>query len=526
MKTLPQMFIEQMQNRLGEEWESFLHSYHISPYAGLRVNTLKKSVEAWKEIAPMELTPIPWTKDGFYIDPSLRPGKHPYYHAGFYYIQEPSAMAPVELLEPQDGDYVLDLCAAPGGKSVQIASRIGQNGVLVTNDIHPDRTKALVRNMELYGVTRAVVLNEDPSRIADAFPQWFDRVLVDAPCSGEGMFRKDPDMVRAWEREPVTAYSAMQQEILDSAAKLVAPGGRLVYSTCTFSPEENEASIARFLTKYSDFRVRAVDLKHGMEAGRPEWARACMEEQGWEASDEAIEATAGTIRLWPHRVNGEGHYVAVLEREGERPARSAASLQQLTADAGAVRKLSHVSSRPKQKGKGKQTHKPDSRKDQMVRLPKGLRRPEREYIDTYAGWSKQQLLNDRYELNACIGSYAYDCPLPVESLLKLKVARPGLFLGTLKNGRFEPSHALALALQPSDMLRVLPLELEQQEVIAYLRGDTLTIDPERLCTVSDLGVKDRKGYVMITLENCPLGFGKWVDGILKNEYPAAWRWTT
>ncbi|GJM84209.1 hypothetical protein HMSSN139_67050 [Paenibacillus sp. HMSSN-139] len=202
-----------MRELLGEEYDAFYASYGNPRFAGIRVNTLKIDPAEFREAAPFELRPIPWCKTGYYVDEQTKPGKHPYYHAGLYYIQEPSAMAPVELLDVAPGERVLDLCAAPGGKSTQIAAKLRGSGMLVTNDINAERTKALAKNIELYGVRNAVVLAESPERIARAFPYSFDKILIDAPCSGEGMFRKDEDMARLWEPEWVRKYAGMQRDI-------------------------------------------------------------------------------------------------------------------------------------------------------------------------------------------------------------------------------------------------------------------------------------------------------------------------
>ncbi|WP_028546431.1 RsmB/NOP family class I SAM-dependent RNA methyltransferase [Paenibacillus taiwanensis] len=542
MKALPTAFLGAMSSRLGEEYPSFMDSYHHAPYAGLRVNTLKMEVDQFKKLFPLPIEPIPWTADGFYISEDARPGKHPFYYAGMYYIQEPSAMTPVEYLGVEQGDRVLDLCAAPGGKSVQIAARMGQDGILVTNDIHPDRTKALVRNMELYGVTRAVVLNEQPERIADALPEFFDKVLVDAPCSGEGMFRKDPEMVKAWEREPVLSYAAMQQDILDSAAKLVAPGGRLVYSTCTFSPEENEAAVARFLTKHPDYSVVEVPLSHGMKPGRPEWASDCLREHNWEASSDAVAAVSRTIRLWPHHVKGEGHYVAVLTRGGKRQRQHAAEFSiacpsdeqapyqcydlakdQLTASkqerGGRLRQRGQDHSQNSRKRTGKLNQ--DPRQTRTASNKKGLYKPDYDQCEPFVRFYKEHFSGTVPELNVCIGSYAYVSPLPIEVLSTLRVVRPGWFVGTYKGERFEPSHAFALGLRVGQARRVYPLTIGHADVVSYLRGDTLTIHENALELKEQT---EPKGYVLVTLHDCPIGFGKWVNGILKNEYPAAWRW--
>lgn len=326
---LPKEYVIMMRELLGEEAEAFLASYGEPKRTAIRLNGLKNQaddpsegsdlVEKDKPSAGRTFVqgrdPVPWAEGAYYTEETERPGKHPYYYAGLYYIQEPSAMLPAELLDPQPGQRVLDLCAAPGGKSTQLAAKLRGTGLLVTNDLATERTKALAKNIERAGVGGAVVANESPAKLAAAFGAAFDRVLVDAPCSGEGMFRKDEDMVRQWDAKAPARYAAMQDEIMREAAKLVAPGGRLVYSTCTFSPVENEGTIARFLAAHPDFDVVTTEwpAEWGFAPGRPEWLTP--EEAAALGPDRAARL-AGTIRLWPHRVRGEGHFAALLERAG------------------------------------------------------------------------------------------------------------------------------------------------------------------------------------------------------------------
>ena len=240
---LPTAFLQRMQRMLGPEYPAFLRSYDRPRSVGLRFNPLKGADLPQLSFG---LTPVPWAPHGYFYDPATRPGLHPYHEAGVYYLQEPSAMAPAVLLDAQPGELVLDLCAAPGGKSTQIAAALQGRGLLVCNEINPGRAKILARNIERLGITNALVLQETPQRIAAAFPHCFDRVLVDAPCSGEGMFRKEAAASADWSEATVAHCAARQQEILDAAAVLLKAGGRLVYSTCTFAPVENEGAIAAF----------------------------------------------------------------------------------------------------------------------------------------------------------------------------------------------------------------------------------------------------------------------------------------
>ena len=244
---LPVEFLEAMERLLGDEYQEFLDSYDLPRRNGLRVNRLKVGAGEFEGHAPFALERIPWTDNGYYVDWRNMPARHPYYNAGVYYLQEPSAMAPAQILPVQPGDRVLDLCAAPGGKATELGARLDGRGLLVANEISSARARALLRNIEVFGIRNALVTNESPARLAERFPAYFDKVLVDAPCSGEGMFRKDPDVVKAWYPEKVKECAAVQREIILQAADMLRPGGYMVYSTCTFAPEENELILLHLL---------------------------------------------------------------------------------------------------------------------------------------------------------------------------------------------------------------------------------------------------------------------------------------
>ena len=288
---LPEAFLARMEEQLGPEFGAFQESLERPRAVALRFNPLKGPAPD----LPFVGQPVPWEETGFYYDPESRPGLHVYHDAGVYYLQEASAMAPVTLLDPRPGEWVCDLCAAPGGKTTQIAGRMEGRGLLLCNEIHPARAKVLSRNMERMGVANALVTNEHPERLAERFAGCFDRVLVDAPCSGEGMFRKEEAAVTDWSPETVRMCARRQGEILRSGAKLLRPGGRLVYSTCTFAPEEDEGAVAAFLADHPDFRPEPVEAP-------------------WFTPGEH-----GSFRLWPHKLLGEGHFAAVLRKIGGEP---------------------------------------------------------------------------------------------------------------------------------------------------------------------------------------------------------------
>ena len=261
---LPSAFLTRMQEMLGEEYEAFLQSYESGHYQSLRLNPRKTDREEFTEKSPFHLTPVAWEKNGFYYSEEDTPGKHPYHEAGVYYIQEASAMAPVGYLDVQPGDYVLDLCAAPGGKSTQIGAAMQGKGILICNEIHPARAKILSENVERMGLTNAVVTNESPERLSAYFPEYFDKILVDAPCSGEGMFRKHEEACSEWSPENVELCAKRQDSVLDEAAAMLKKGGRLVYSTCTFALQEDEGSVARFLLRHPEFSIKEAHRYDGM----------------------------------------------------------------------------------------------------------------------------------------------------------------------------------------------------------------------------------------------------------------------
>ena len=293
---LPEAFLQRMEAQLGSEYPAFLESLERPRAVALRFNPMKGE----RPVLPFVGAPVPWEPEGFYYDPETRPGLHVYHEAGVYYLQEASAMAPVALLDPKPGERVCDLCAAPGGKTTQIAGRMLGRGFLVCNEINPKRAKILSRNIERMGVANALVTNEHPETLASRFPGFFDRVLVDAPCSGEGMFRKEEAAVTDWSQETVQMCARRQREILNSAARLVGPGGRLVYSTCTFAPEEDEETVAAFLEAHPEFTPEPVEAP---------WF---------------VPGENASYRMWPHKLLGEGHFAAVLRKtqgeSGEVPA--------------------------------------------------------------------------------------------------------------------------------------------------------------------------------------------------------------
>lgn len=481
---LPQEFMQRMQKMLGDEYEKFAQSLDGERHQALRVNPLKisggifcdGSVRKPEEILGerFHMTHVSWEPCGYYYDFADQPGKHPYHEAGVYYIQEPSAMAVVPLMEARPGERILDLCAAPGGKSTQIAAYLNGRGLLVSNEIHSARAEILSENIERMGISNACVTNESPTNLSEKFPEYFDRVLVDAPCSGEGMFRKNEIASEEWSPENVNMCAERQDGILDCAAKMLRPGGRLVYSTCTFAPQENEGTVCRFLLRHPEFRILPIDkermgLLGGLCDGRPEWG-------------DGREELRGTLRLWPHVVRGEGHFAAVLQKAGDVP-----EGYEPVAASGVERGL--------------------SAKDKRLEIWWEFWREtavEEVVEQSLRKWERGEALF------VCFGDNLYLAPGNMPACKGLKILRPGLHLGTFRKDRFQPSHALALALQPHEIRHACHLRAEDPLTLSYLQGQTFAREGE-------------KGWYLIDVDGYSLGWGKLAGGIMKNHYPKGLR---
>ena len=285
-------FFDRMKVQLGDGYERYLATVDLEPYRAIRVNTLKISDDELLPLLPFAGERTPFCEDGFYVTGD-KLGKHPLHHAGAFYVQEPSAMSAVTVMGVEPGDKVLDLCAAPGSKSTQIAAQLGGTGLLWANEIVRPRAHILLSNIERMGVKNAVVSNMAPDNLCPALAGFFDKVLVDAPCSGEGMFRKDRDAIFEWSIEHTVSCAERQKAIMDSAAQAVRPGGIMVYSTCTFSEEENEGVIRHFLDAHPEFEL----IDTGCKFGQPAMGKA--------------------RRIYPFH-GGEGHFVAKLRRNSGR----------------------------------------------------------------------------------------------------------------------------------------------------------------------------------------------------------------
>ena len=457
---LPQVFLERMKEQLGGEYQAFLESYDRERHQALRLNIGKKTEggESMEQAltALFHLERVPWAGNGFYYDGAAQPGKHPYHQAGLYYIQEPSAMAPVEFLKPRPGEKILDLCAAPGGKSTQIGACLKGQGVLVCNEINPARAKILSENVERMGLTNACVTNETPQRLSEVFPEYFDGILVDAPCSGEGMFIKNEIALTEWSPENVQLCGERQDEILDCAAEMLRPGGRLVYSTCTFSEWENEGSIRRFLQRHEEFEPAGELSFH---------------------NGERELRFSGMLRLYPHQLKGEGHFLAVLYKKGEVP-----------------RDWESRAATGRIQGVGEK---------ELTQWREFAR-------ETIKGDPEEALLPGMARVYFKFGDNLYLAPADFPGLKGLKVLRPGLHLGELKKNRFEPSHALALALGMEEVTHAYNLQADSGQAQDYLGGQTFPAEGE-------------KGWHLICVDGISLGWGKLAGGMMKNHYPKGLR---
>ena len=402
---LPQEFLNRIEKQLGEEYPAFLESLERPRAVAMRFNPLKGEIPE----LPFVGATVPWEPMGYYYDPEVRPGLHPYHEAGVYYLQEASAMSAVALLDPQPGEKICDLCAAPGGKTTQIAGRMAGEGFLLCNEINPKRAKILGRNIERMGVANALVTNEHPQNLANKYQGFFDRVLIDAPCSGEGMFRKEEAAVTDWSQEAVEMCARRQAEILHSGAQLLKPGGRLVYSTCTFSPEENELTVENFLANHPEFTRETVEAPWFTPAGE------------------------GAFRLWPHKLLGEGHFAAVLRKnggeEGEIPLISGEKL-------------------PKEWD--------NFAKELKIKLPAGKA--------------------------VLFGNSLYWVPAQMPDIRRIKVVRPGLELGEVKKNRFEPAHALALWLHECENIQNFPAD--SQEIRSFMEGQVIPGSCKGWCLIT------------------------------------------
>ncbi len=466
-KNLPKDFLDEMQTLLlAEDYSRFLSDCGGEPYRGIRVNTLKCDEELILNTLPFVRERVPFCGDGFYIQSGTSGiGAEPLHRAGAYYVQEPSAMSAVTILDVQKGDTVLDLCASPGGKSTQIASALGGTGLLWSNEYVSSRTGALLSNIERMGIANAVVSCCRPDVLCTALRGFFDKALVDAPCSGEGMFRKDSRAAREWSVQHSVSCGERQLNILNSAAAALKAGGVLVYSTCTFSRRENEDVIERFLSNHHEFELADA----GVSFGRP-----------------AAGNMSKAVRILPSD-GGEGHFAAKLRKKEESCASGAGS---------SMLDTFYMDSRRKN-----HSHSAQSKSTSADALSYA----EELYSDIFNNDGKNKLWQT-------VGDKILIVPdtLP-PSLSGLGVIRAGLLFGEIKKNRAEPCHALFMAAKPDELTRCVNLDYDDERLAKFFSGEEIEVD------------KSLRGYTAVAVQGLTAGFGKAADGVLKNRYPKGLR---
>lgn len=464
--SLPSGFCRRMDRLLGADAGAFWAGYETPVRRGLRVNTLKTTVSDLLAVFPLPLHPLPFAQEGFAVEGDFRAGADPLHHAGAYYMQEPSAMAAVTVLAPRPGERILDLCAAPGGKSTQIAAALQGQGLLWSNEYVRSRAQILVQNLERCGVRNAVISNAAAPLLGERLAGWFDGVLVDAPCSGEGMFRKEPEALSGWSEDNIRLCAARQQEILDAAARAVRPGGRLVYSTCTFAPEENECAVARFLSSHPDFRLEPVEVSFG----RPgfDWERVAAFDPGAQGRGLPLSLCR---RILPGQ-GGEGHFIARMRRLGEE---SPAWVSPYVYDMY------------------------DTNRNMAEEL--------------YA----ECMLDTPQGLFQTVGGQVRLLPEGLPAMSGLHVLAAGTAAAEVCKNRLEPCHGLFMAARAADCRRAADFCLSDSRLAAFLRGEELEIEGE-------------PGWTAVCAAGVVTGFGKAATRqrgnhtlVLKNRYPKGLR---
>lgn len=440
----PKDFLDKMKKMLDDNFDTFLDSYKNETTPSLRLNQLKNTEYLLANLQ----NPVPWAQNAFYYN-NYPYGKIIEHNMGLYYIQEASAMFPVEVLDPKENETILDLCSAPGGKATQIAAKMNNSGLLISNEIIPKRASILKDNISRLGITNTIVLNETPLKISQSFNNFFDKILVDAPCSGEGMFRKHPEVVDEWSQQNVEMCADRQLDILNTIKNCLKEDGILVYSTCTFSPEEDEQVIEQFLHENNDFVLLNIETPH--------FSRGMINN-----TKNNFKEIEKTVRIFPHITNGEGHFVAKLQKKS-------------SSDNGY----------------------------NDIKLQKTM--VNKNHLHLYQKFEKEYLNNSCKGTFLQFGDNIYNLPSNTPNLNKLKVVYSGLLLGSINNNRFEPSYEFSLSLKSSDVKN--SIELSEEEVEKYIHGETISTD------------SNLSGWVLLTYKNNPLSWGKVTANIIKNHYP-------
>jgi 16S rRNA C967 or C1407 C5-methylase (RsmB/RsmF family)/NOL1/NOP2/fmu family ribosome biogenesis protein len=495
---LPAAFVARMRELLGAEAAAFLDGYRRPAHRAVRANPLRLDPAALPALLGIDPDPVPWCPEAWFLPDGARVGDTVAHAAGLCYVQEPSALAVAEALDVRPGHRVLDLAAAPGGKATQVAGRLGGHGVLVANEVQRGRVRALADNLDRWGSWRTMLAAETVARLAERLPGAFDRVLLDAPCSGEGLFRRNPAAAAQWRPGHVRGNAERQRGLLADAARLVRPGGVLVYSTCTFAPEENEGQVAGFLAAHPDWRVLDIPLHPGFAPGRPDWTPA------------GLPDLSRTVRLWPHHLRGEGHFIAKLGAPG--PPQAAGTLRPGSRDpqaAGHPQAARNPGPRDRPPRRGSVADPEMGR----VRLSTGPGARGREgngagaVADAWRGFMDEVLVDEPAGV-AVVGERVYSVPDGELAAARVRLVRPGVLLGRVRPGRFEPAHALAMAVGPGGVRRVR--ELDDGEAAAFIRGEAMAHDGPG-------------GWTLVSWHGWPLGWGRAGGGTLKNHYPKGLR---
>ena len=455
---LPEAFVARMRELLGPEAPAFLDSYGRPAQRAVRANPLKLDPADLPGLLGIDPDPVPWCPEAFFLPQGVRVGDTLAHAAGLCYVQEPSALAVGAAQDVRPGQRVLDLAAAPGGKTTLAAGRLGDRGVVVANDVQRGRVQALADNLDRWGSARTMLAAETVARLAERLPGAFDRVLLDAPCSGEGLFRRNPAAAAQWRPGHVRGSAERQRALLADAAALVRPGGVLVYSTCTFAPEENEQQVAGFLAAHPDWELLELPAHQGFTPGRPDW------------SADGLPELARTVRLWPHHLRGEGHFIAKLARPGSG---------------------GRLPTGPLPTGP----------------LPAGPGAGRQAVVDAWRGFAADALEEEPAGVTV-VGERAYLVPDPEVAGAGVRLVRPGLLAGRVRPGRFEPAHALAMAVGVATARR--GRRLDDAEAAAWVRGEAL-------------GHQGPDGWMVVGWNGWPLGWGRAAGGSLKNHYPKGLR---
>lgn len=470
---LPQEFKEEMKALLNEEYEDFINSYDEERTNAIRINTLKIDEDTFKKMnlfgIDFKNDKVPWADLGYYVEGECGPGKNPLHDAGAYYIQEPSAMSVVGRTDISEGEKILDMCAAPGGKSTYILSKLNETGILVSNEISNKRIRALGENLERFGATNCTITNSDSKGLLTFFKGFFDKVFIDAPCSGQGMFRKHEYAIDDWSEDKVEECVSIQKEIIRDGYRMLKDGGMLIYSTCTFTKKENEEIINDFINEHNDAQLLEME------------------------------------RIWPHIDKGEGHFCARIIKNP---------------DGESDEELSCRKEKTQKKSKKGKKSSVDSKKKDTAKL----KDYERFLEDFTVKDSRRGKIISAKELEQK-GDFLYLVDREISGIKGVKVLRNGLLMGEIKKNRFEPSHSLAMALCIEDVKYAVNLDFEDEDVYRYISGESISLKDKEVYRYSepDLSGDDSRGWILVTVDGVSIGWGKESNGILKNKYPKGLR---